>query len=164
MAEEGEKHPEHVHEDHEKKEEHPEKEEKHHAHEKKENHDKGSEKEAAKQLPAPSEKREKAEQKKEGASAPSGQHPPSSEKRDLRDSRISILLFTLAGIAMALLSSILHSSGLSNWITVPAGLVTLMALASLMARLFKRKLKFFYAGLFVYVFVWLVAWIFLYNM
>jgi cation transport ATPase len=121
---------------HEKKEERPEKEEKRHE----PSHKKGSEKEATEQLQAP------------------------SEKRDLRDSRISMLLFILAGTAVGLLSSILHSSGISNWMTVPAGIVILMVLANGMAKLFRRKLKFFYGGLFVYLFVWLVAWIFLYNM
>jgi len=148
------KKPEH-HENHEHKEhtEHEKKEEAHaHA---QEHHEKPHEKEHRQEK-----KEEKHAHEKEAAK----EAAPPSEKRDLRDSRISILLFTLAGTATGLLSSVLHSSGVSNWITAAAGVAILLALAGLMTKLFKRKLKFFYSSLFVYLLIWLVAWIFLYNM
>jgi len=136
------------HEHHEKKEEHQEKEHEnvHHEHHEKE-HEKKEEHH---------EHHEKKEHEK-GA-------PPTGEKKDLRDSRISILVFTLAGAAMALLSSILKSSGLSNYLIVALGFLALVVLLLGMQKAFRRKLKFFYTSLFVYVLAWLVFWIFLYNM
>jgi cation transport ATPase len=161
--EEQEKAHEHEHHEteHEKSHEHEEKKEELHekAHEHHEHHEQKEEEKHHEP-----EKREKAEQKKEGASAPSGQHPPSSESRDLRDSRISILVFTLAGAAVGLLSSVLKSSGISSWITGAIGIVLLIVLALGMTKMFGRKIKFFYASLFVYLLIWLIIWIFLYNM
>jgi len=89
---------------------------------------------------------------------------PTPEKRELRDSRISALVFTLAGAVMALASSILKSTGLSNYITIALGFLVLIILAFGMQKAFRRKLKFFYASLFIYLLAWLVFWIFLYNM
>lgn len=90
--------------------------------------------------------------------------PASGEKKELRDSRISMLVFTLAGIVMALASSVLKSYGLSNYITATMGLIALVVLLGFMQKTFKRKVKFFLSGVFAYIFVWLVFWIFLFNM
>jgi len=130
------------HENHEHPEHHENHEKEHeHAHEKE-----GSEKEGG-----------KAAFKRESA-------PPSGEKKDLRDSRVSILIFTLAGAAVALVSSILKSSGLPNYLTITIGFLVLVALLLGMQKAFRRRIKFFYASLFVYLLAWLVFWIFLYNM
>jgi predicted Co/Zn/Cd cation transporter (cation efflux family) len=120
--------------------------------------DKPHEKEPEKQPTPSSEKGEKAERKKEGASA------PSSESRDLRDSRISTMIFALAGVIMGLASSVLKSSGISSYITVTLGLIFLAVLMGAMQKMFGRKIKFFLGGAFAYLFIWLVFWIFLYNM
>ena len=103
-------------------------------------------------------------QEKEHEQKSEKQAPPPGEKKDLRDSRISVLVFILAGAAMALLSSVLHSSGISNWITGFTGIILLIVLAVVMTKMFRRKLKFFYASLFIYLLIWLVTWIFLYNL
>jgi cation transport ATPase len=128
--------------------EHEEKKE-HHEHEKPEEHEKHEK--------AP-EKHEKAPEKHEQ------EKPAPNEKKELRDSRVSMIVFTLAGVAMALASSVLKSSGLSNYITATLGLVALVVVMGIMQKMFKRKVKFFLSGAFAYVFVWLVFWIFLFNM
>jgi cation transport ATPase len=90
--------------------------------------------------------------------------PPSSEKRDLRDSRIFVAVFTLAGTAMGILSSLLKSGGISSWITGGIGILLLIILAAGMGKAFRRKLKFYSTGIFIYLLIWLVAWIFMYNL
>ena len=150
MAEEGKEHNEHAHEKeherHAEKEGHDESKEEH-SHEKE--HEKPHHEHAH-------EKKETHEKKHEQA--------PASEKRELRDSRISMLVFTLAGMAMALASSVLSSSGLSNYITATVGLMALVVLMGAMQKMFRRKTKFFLSGVFAYALVWLVFWIFLFNM
>jgi Ca2+/Na+ antiporter len=90
--------------------------------------------------------------------------PPSSEKKELRDGRISMIVFALAGIAMALASSVLKATGLSNYITATLGLMALVVIMGVMQKMFRRKVKFFLGGAFAYLLVWLVFWILLYNM
>ncbi|MCX6814680.1 MAG: hypothetical protein NTY20_03460 [Candidatus Aenigmarchaeota archaeon] len=150
-----EKKEEHEHHEHEKKEHEAEHEKEHH-----EQHEKKEEEKHHEHA------HEKEESEKEGGKATfkhESQLPASGEKKDLRDSRISILVFILAGAAMALLSSLLKFGGISSWITGTIGIVLLIVLASGMTKMFRRKLKFFYAGLFVYLLIWLVFWIFLFN-
>ncbi len=140
------------------KKEHHEDHEHHENHEKKEHHEHQEKKEEHQEKEH--EKKEEHHEKKEHEKGT----PPTGEKKDLRDSRISILVFTLAGAAMALLSSILKSSGLSSYIAVAPGFLVLVALLLGMQKAFRRRIKFFYASLFVCLLVWLVFWIFLYNM
>jgi cation transport ATPase len=93
------------------------------------------------------------------------QHDPAhAEKKDLRDGRISVVVFALAGVAMALASSVLNPTGLSNYITATIALIFLVAMMAGMQKAFKRKFKFFLTGAFAYIFIWLMFWIFLYNM
>jgi len=166
-----EEHHEHY-ENHEKKEEHKEKEHEkvhHEQHEKKEenhqSHEHAHEKEGSEKEGVTEERRRQETPSGKGSAFKrESQLPVSSEKKDLRDSRISILVFTLAGAAMALLSSILKSSGLSSYIAVAPGFLVLVALLLGMQKAFRRRIKFFYASLFVCLLVWLVFWIFLYNM
>ena len=104
------------------------------------------------------------EQNKEPEKKHEHAHEAPSEKRDLRDSRIFVVVFTLAGAAMALLSSILKSGGISSWIIGAIGIMLLIILSSIMGRMFRRKLKFYSASLFIYLLMWLIIWIFLFNM
>ncbi|MCJ7816787.1 MAG: hypothetical protein MUP55_02915, partial [Candidatus Aenigmarchaeota archaeon] len=114
MAEEEKEH----HENHEKEEhhEHKEKKEEHQEKEHENVHHEHHEKEHEKK----EEHHEHHEKKEHEKGA-----PPTGEKKDLRDSRISILVFMLAGAAVALLSSLLKSGGISSWITGAIGIALL---------------------------------------
>jgi len=144
----------HAHEaEHEKKEEH--------AHEHHSEHNEHKEEHEHKES---HEEHRHKEEPKENHKEPEKKHELApSEKKDLKDSRIFVLVFTLAGTAMALLSSILKSGGISSWITGVIGIILLLGLSAGMGKLFKRKLKFYSASIFIYLLMWLVVWIFLYN-
>ncbi len=86
-----------------------------------------------------------------------------NEKKEIKDARISVAIFTLAGIAVGFLSSILKSSGVSNYITILMGILVLIALFYSMQKLMSRKGKLFLGDSFIYLFIWLVTWVFLYN-
>jgi cation transport ATPase len=132
----------------EHKEEHSHKEHEAHHEEQKEEHA-GRHQESRKE---DQDKQEKEEEKQP------------AEKRELRDGRISMLIFSLAGIGMGFLSSYLKSSMVSNWVTVFAGFIILGILAFGISKLYKKKPKAFLGEMFVYLLIWLVTWIFLFNM
>jgi Flp pilus assembly protein TadB len=147
--------------------ENEEKKEEHHEHAHEHEHQEKKEETAGK----------KVEHSNEGAGAPSSHAPPSgkkseqekkqpppSESKDLKDSRIFVIIFALAGAAMGILSSLLKSSGISSWITGGAGILLLIVLAFAIGKMFRRKLKFLATGLFLYLLMWLVIWIFMYNL
>jgi cation transport ATPase len=91
------------------------------------------------------------------------QHEQVGEKRDLHDSRIAILVFTLAGVLMGAISLFLRPMAGSYAVGFVGIVLDIIVLAG-MAKAMKRKTKFFLAGFFIYLLVWLVAWIFVFNM
>ncbi len=156
MAEEGKEH--HEHHEHEKAHEHHESKEEHHNHEKKEEHHNHEKKEEHHEHEKAHEHHEKPETHEKH------EHEQPGEKKELRDSRVSTLVLTLAGVAMGFASSVLKSYSLSNYITLTLGLLALVVLLGAVQKAFKRKVKFFLSGVFAYLLVWLVFWIFLFNM
>jgi hypothetical protein len=79
-------------------------------------------------------------------------------------SRISVIVFTLAGMVMGYLS-ILISPFAGNMFTILAGLVvSWMVSRSVQSFLGKKELKWIIGnGLFIYLFVWLIFWILFFN-
>jgi len=91
------------------------------------------------------------------------QHEQAGEKKDLRDSRTSILAFTLAGILMAAISLFLKPM-IGSYLVGFLGILLDIIILAGMAKAMRRKAKFFLAGFFIYLLVWLVAWIYLFNL
>ncbi|MBI4181360.1 MAG: hypothetical protein HY520_00130 [Candidatus Aenigmarchaeota archaeon] len=73
--------------------------------------------------------------------------------------RVSVALHAAAALAVAVLSPFLAGLG------AIAGVLVLVALGGLVARAFRQKAKWWLAnGLIVYLFLWLVAVIYLFNL
>jgi VIT1/CCC1 family predicted Fe2+/Mn2+ transporter len=84
----------------------------------------------------------------------------SSESRDLRDTRIATMVFTLAGAGIGVLSFFLNM----DMVSIVIGFLALAGLIWAMKKNLNRKTKFFTGFIFIYLFIWLVAWVFLFNM
>ena len=83
-----------------------------------------------------------------------------SESKDLRDMRVSTMVFALAGAGIGGLSFLLNMDAVS----IIIGIAVLAGLVMGMKGYLKRKTKFFMGSIFIYIFIWLVSWVFLYNL
>jgi Flp pilus assembly protein TadB len=98
--------------------------------------------------------------------APQESHKPGPGKgNEESQARLSILVYTLAAVAMGY-ASLLASPLAGNMLTILLGLVTAWLVGRLVQLLVGRKdAKWLIGnGLFIYLFVWLVAWIFFFNL
>ena len=84
----------------------------------------------------------------------------SSESRDLRDTRVCTMAFALAGAGIGILSFFLNM----DMASIIIGFLALAGLAWAMKKNMNRKTKFFTGPIFIYLFIWLVAWVFLFNL
>jgi hypothetical protein len=81
------------------------------------------------------------------------------------ESRISVIIYTAAAIVMGY-ASILVSPFTGNILTIFFGLVIAWLVGKLVQLyLGKKEVKWLLGnGLFIYLFVWLIAWIFFFNL
>jgi hypothetical protein len=92
-----------------------------------------------------------------------------SEKSKIRnnemESRISVLIYTAAAIVMGY-ASLLISPFAGNMLTILLGLIGAWLVGKLVQLyLGKKEIKWLIGnGLFIYLFVWLIAWIFFFNL
>jgi len=80
-------------------------------------------------------------------------------------SRLSILIYTAAAIAMGY-ASLMVSPMAGNMLTILLGLIAAWLVSSLVQHFVGQKgIKWLIGnGLFIYLFAWLVAWIFFFNL
>lgn len=81
------------------------------------------------------------------------------------ESRISVLIYAAAAIAMGY-ASLLISPFAGNMLTILMGLIGAWLVGKLVQLyLGKKEVKWLIGnGLFIYLFVWLIAWIFFFNL
>ena len=98
--------------------------------------------------------------------APQETHKPGANTRNEESqTRLSILIYTAAAIAMGY-ASLLVSPMAGNMLTIFLGLI-IAWLVSRLVQLFvgQKGIKWLIGnGLFIYLFAWLVAWIFFFNL
>lgn len=87
---------------------------------------------------------------------------PSTEETH---TRISVIIYTIAAIAVGY-ASILISQILGNMLTIFTGLIFIWIVGKLIQiTLGKKDLKWLIGnGAFIYIFVWLISWIFFFNL
>lgn len=83
-------------------------------------------------------------------------------ERDIKHARISVIIHTAAAIVVANISILLAN----NLFAGVVGIATLVAIGYLLEKfLGKRGFKWWFAnGMFIYIFVWLVGWIYFFNL
>ncbi len=96
---------------------------------------------------------------------PEKEQTPQVQEESLRDSRISILAFILAGIGMGFLSLTL-SPMLGNYMTAFAAVAFAFVTGKLVGSVLGRKdMKWLLGnGMAIYFFIWLISWIFFFNL
>lgn len=114
--------------------------------------------------PEPEEKagREEAPQESEETEKAAKPEPPESPESH---TRISVLIYVVAGVVVGYIS-ILLAPVAGNMLTILGGLVLAWVTGKVVqAALGKKEIKWLLGnGLVIYLFVWLISWIFFYNL
>ncbi|MEM7816270.1 MAG: hypothetical protein QXN71_04065 [Candidatus Aenigmatarchaeota archaeon] len=82
------------------------------------------------------------------------------ERIELKQVRISALVFSLAGIGWGAVSYFLNY----DTISVSLGIVLVIVILSVMKKSLGKRGRFFVGDVFCYLLFWLASWIFLFNM
>ena len=88
------------------------------------------------------------------------------DMNDLNASRVTMGLHAIVAIIIGAFSPALAAMYGTNWVAGAVGVVVLVAVGFLTEKLvMKRGMKFWAAnGIFIYLFVWLVSWIYFFNL